>query len=556
MHIDIDKILEDTCYKLPKGYPTIVNGVFTEREEVLIINEVLEAKGLPTLPLPEAKPVKDYQAAANFITSKLTQKVLGSDLDKITLRPFITKDNEIRLEAPQASRMSVASKLALATKGGLIGNKAEFNFNLNGIKYTCTVKPTVLETKTDTDVKEGLSVVLANINDPGELTKDNVRQFAKKILQQPLSKAVEGLDNKVTKKIRNYLNVVINATDNSTLVKAAGNINQNISHSNSFQTFLNKNPDFQIERSTFFESIRKLGSDIAEVEKDKWCPGDIYFIRRGSEGFIEEKMTKAEEAFAEDDGNPERAIGLLNGLFSDISNFDQKVARKHMIVAVSLKMQDAQGGKLKSALAEYENVSNYTYNISTDERNLPEKDLIKSVETLRTSFMKVINTRPDSVEYVVKGELSNLKAIKDTKANTTKKILLGKLGAYKALEYILKNVVSKSQDLDDALVGLAAYGYGIVKSGAGYYINPPFLKLIATKSGEAVIPIYFPPGQTVTLRGNQKGTIQIVDTVDFAGIQISLKLTVGDTNYDLLVSFRFAGSDQITIEITEAKHVD
>ena len=58
MHIDIDKILEDTCYKLPKGYPTVVNGVFTEREEVLIINEVLEAKGLPTLPLPPISKIK------------------------------------------------------------------------------------------------------------------------------------------------------------------------------------------------------------------------------------------------------------------------------------------------------------------------------------------------------------------------------------------------------------------------------------------------------------------------------------------------------------------
>jgi len=61
--VDWDSILSGVSYKLPKGYPTVVDGVFTEREEIIIINEALEAEGLPTLPLPEVnkvKPVKNY----------------------------------------------------------------------------------------------------------------------------------------------------------------------------------------------------------------------------------------------------------------------------------------------------------------------------------------------------------------------------------------------------------------------------------------------------------------------------------------------------------------
>ncbi len=201
-YVDFGRILNEVSYKLPKGYPTVVDGVFTEREEIIIINEALEAEGLSTLPLPEANPVKDYQAATNFITSKLTQKILGSDLDKITLRPFITKDNEIRLEVPQVSRMSVASKLALATKGGLIGNKAQFSFNIKGIKYTCVVKPATPETKTDTDVKEGLSVVMSyypeyltgNENDKDQITQNNYKEASKKLLQFIKTGAVSGLD--------------------------------------------------------------------------------------------------------------------------------------------------------------------------------------------------------------------------------------------------------------------------------------------------------------------------------------------------------------------------
>ena len=52
--VDWDSILNEVSYKLPKGYPTVVDGVFTEREEIIIINEALVAEGLPTLPLPEA----------------------------------------------------------------------------------------------------------------------------------------------------------------------------------------------------------------------------------------------------------------------------------------------------------------------------------------------------------------------------------------------------------------------------------------------------------------------------------------------------------------------
>ena len=55
--VDWDSILNEVCYKLPKGYPTVVDGVFTEREEIIIINEALEAEGLSTLPLPEAGKV-------------------------------------------------------------------------------------------------------------------------------------------------------------------------------------------------------------------------------------------------------------------------------------------------------------------------------------------------------------------------------------------------------------------------------------------------------------------------------------------------------------------
>ena len=51
-----NEVFTEWCYKIPKGYPTIVDGVFTEYEEVKILNEILKEKFGESIPLPEAKP--------------------------------------------------------------------------------------------------------------------------------------------------------------------------------------------------------------------------------------------------------------------------------------------------------------------------------------------------------------------------------------------------------------------------------------------------------------------------------------------------------------------
>jgi len=90
--VDWDSILSEVSYKLPKGYPTVVDGVFTEREEIIIINEALEAEGLPTLPLPEvdkAKPIKKYEKG--FINDAGTKEGL--------VMYFATQETEMLEEA-------------------------------------------------------------------------------------------------------------------------------------------------------------------------------------------------------------------------------------------------------------------------------------------------------------------------------------------------------------------------------------------------------------------------------------------------------------------------
>lgn len=56
IQVDWDEILTEWSYRCPKGYPTVIDGKFTERDEVVILNEILEDRGFGSISLPEAKP--------------------------------------------------------------------------------------------------------------------------------------------------------------------------------------------------------------------------------------------------------------------------------------------------------------------------------------------------------------------------------------------------------------------------------------------------------------------------------------------------------------------
>jgi len=111
--VDWDSILSEVSYKLPKGYPTVVDGVFTEREEIIIINEALEAEGLPTLPLTEAKDVK-------VVTSTIKPGPFIKWLDSLTM---VKKTAWFEL-IPVVQAMSGKSKLTVNIMSDTISKKS------------------------------------------------------------------------------------------------------------------------------------------------------------------------------------------------------------------------------------------------------------------------------------------------------------------------------------------------------------------------------------------------------------------------------------------------
>lgn len=550
--VDMNEILEEWSYRLPKGYPTIVDGVFTERGEVEILNQLLEERGLQALPLPEAKPAK-------FTESDIDKLLSTPVIKKLTIAKRALKPNNTIVlyvtGIKKAQRADILKSIATSLKSAKYVNKIStagaVQGAYNGIPYFIVIKEHV-EEKTDTDLKEGLSVVAANIPNLQAATPQNVGQVVDSMIKA--STNVVGLSESTKLKIIDYLKTIKKKLGDPKIAKLATTIlNENISQGSSFQIFLKANPTFRIERGQnkdeLFTQIRNTAAKITNLPADKWCPGDIYFIRKGSEGAIKKVLDDAQKQ-----EKKEVALTMINNMFSPIPGFKNKVDKKHNIVAVSLKQSSAQGGKLKSAFQQYEGTPT-DYNISSDEMkyNLPK--LVIGIEQMRSDILKAIKS-----EKVTKYsyEPCDLKQIKD------RKILLGKFGAYKAMSYILAKIAKKGDKLDDALVGLTAYGFGIVKKD-NVPVNPPFLKLIADSKGKATEPQYFEPGRTLMLTNLQGGPkpseIQILDGPKYGGFKVILALSLlgaskeGEETIKYEINFRYNGGSQLTVELGKPVHL-
>ena len=181
---------------------------------------------------------------------------------------------------------------------------------INGYTYSIKFSKPMDETYADTDVKEGLSVFFAYYDKQSEkITIDNYKEEVGSLLQFVKVKSnIFGLSKSTYTKCLNYLKGLVESGNKKNMPifrSYSTTVNQNMSHGNTFAAFFENNTNFYVERDTLFERIRKTGSDISGYPKDKWCPGDIYFIRNGSESEIEKRLTLATKQSSD---NKEQAL--------------------------------------------------------------------------------------------------------------------------------------------------------------------------------------------------------------------------------------------------------
>ena len=255
--MNIDEILLEWSYRLPKGYPTIVDGVFTEYEEVKILNEIMEEKGFgKNLPVQEAKV--------------------------ISAQSINTNDTNVK------------EALVMVFYDCLRSNS---NFKQTYAK--------LLQQPADKDIDELVSVLdkSKSLNsDYGFKDIDSLHNF----IVQELSNLNKN-KSKAFKLINNTFSAANTIATNEKITRYTGG--------KKYAT-----------RGTVFNSIRKDAVNFFRDIKvnlnfpDNWCPGDFYLMAETN------KPTAAN-------------IVELNSKFAGPSYPEGE------IVAVSLKMEDAQAGK-------------------------------------------------------------------------------------------------------------------------------------------------------------------------------------------------------------------
>lgn len=605
VQVDWDEILTEWSYRCPKGYPTVVDGKFTEYKEVKILNEILEDRGFDGISLPEAKVIEKEELLLKVLKTAAMSSVFNvvSTKQGSETTVFVTG-------IKQDGRVPAIKKLLQPLQAELgkdyevkphstFPNKKKIVVGTGSTRITLNFQVQPTENKTDTNVKEGYSVLFGYYPEAIEtFTKDNLKKNTTAIARYLQSRDnITGLSKDMVSDMVTFAQKAAKTEDKKAITKFVSFFNQVLSHGRTFDAFFEKNDDFYIDRGEFFERIRAAGSLISKEAKDKWCPGDVYFIRNGSESMIEPALEAIEKS-PKDIAPADRARLLvqLNSLFS--STFNGKVSDKTPIVAVSLKLADAQAGKLKSGLESYKpsDVAT-TYNLTKDEQKYVLADFdaktgkaykaVKKQQELIESIVKAENNSKGGSTFIWQPKFDLDKLIADTNLPRKKgeedineqklEILKFKYAAYKAFLFIYEAVAKQDKTQVDVKLGdLVAFGLGVAQSKLGGstkpedpYINPPFFKVIANEDGTAMLdsskrirPQFFRPGSVVSLASAEKTAkrpiIKIVDNQYFKGFELHMHITLSGKKegqfdkYEIVVAFRSNGSSQATIELQTA----
>jgi hypothetical protein len=501
----LEKFLHSIAYKFPKGYPDMKNN-----QDILLLENELKKLGIELL-LENQNLVNTLKKSGLFdeygdieSSGKDTLKLVFSNI------PGRGKQaDQMRLDVYDLIKQlsdkgdSITNFKKLATGSSLGSAQVDFD----GKRYRLIVKGASEETASDTDVKEALVSLFYSTNIDTPFTTENYSARVSQLIEIS-NKGIAGESPEASKKVADFLQ----ATSGEPKKQYVDFINQPLSSALAIKKVY---PGQKLIRTGAFNAVRTKAQALTGIPADKWCPGDLYVQLGPVEG-----IESADN------------IELINDMFNDSWGGDQKP-----LTAVSLKQQEAQGGKAKALLNKYTKVKE-DYNLTSEEIDFDEQQYIDGIQELRKKVSSYIQGNPN-IEY--KLDSSNLKP--------DIKFLRGKFAALKSIEFLFRQF--PNDQVDDAIVALA--GFALSLSG----INPTFFKVTGQKSGEPGKVDEFPRGQNIVLYNvdGDYDPIQIQDSSTFGGLKIDFTIEKGGKPYSVSINARNNGNTQGTLEIQKIQPV-
>ena len=568
MHIDIDKILEDTCYKLPKGYPTVVNGVFTERDEVLIINEVLEAKGLPTLPLPEAGKVKPEIYATGFKDS--TNSKEGLVMYFASLDPKLLKRAETKIYEGLADQLKLP--IDEVTNDTYL-NAADVIYNINLLNTTKYPFAPEIKKKWSNAITSGKLLqnmygakIPADLIDRGASIFDKIKGLA---VELAVGEGIKGVDkdkwcpadifiygsfpeSPTEAMMSTYLRVQVEGTClnnyfTETFTKPAENrilavsLKEDVARGGKATSY-----NLLLEKSLEYPKVASLNPDL-------------------NTKLAAITQLNAYKNKKQDYGELSDALNNLNKIKKQTPTLSNLITSATLVLKVAVN-NDIHAGKKKVKLTNKtptpESLSNLNESIKAFANSI-YANVLKTYEVQQINYMSVLQAnRQLKVTSEFETQTKTIEANENI-VNTVEE-LLKKTNCYivatdliDKLEIgIIKKIPEGLQQLakmHNPFIALAAFGM----SQAGY--SPTFFKLVGNKSFGSAHIDFFPSDGVITL--SPKTEIKVIDTVDYKGFKTVYKVRqVSESkglskDYSVKLDFLYSG-EQFKIEITEIKSAE
>jgi hypothetical protein len=392
-------------------------------------------------------------------------------------------------------------------EGSSLGS-AKINFN--GKDYTLIVKGTPGTDSADTDVKEALVSLLYVTNIDTPFTKENYDERVAQLI--PIAeKGIPGESSIASNKVVTYLKAT--NSDSNKYIKF---INQPFSSALSIKQAY---PGEKLIRDGLFTQAKSLGKQLSGYPSDKHNPGDL-FVDLGGANLDNIKTLEG-----------------LNDLFVDSwGNKTNERGEKAPFVSISLKQEEAQGGKAKALLQKYTKVKS-DYNLSKEEQKYTTDEFREGIKGLRSKVQSLVGGNNNIVYDFKDGNLEDKK-------------LQGKYAALKSIEFLFR--IFPDQKVDDAVVALA--GFALSLTG----VNPTFFKLKGKSNGSPASVETFKRGESIDLYDDANDNLDpivIEDTPEFGGLKIKFLIKKGGEIHSVAINARNNGNTQGTLEIQKIDKV-
>ena len=533
----LDKFFTKYSYKFPKGYPDL-----KDKQDILLMESILGELGVK-MKLKESLGYGDLQKKyyPKGATSDLAKKYNTRGerfIEKIKKgEPLVLTDNSTVIIDLEASQDSFDFNTFMGELIDIDGKKYKINKTKSDFSKTPEFGGqedsggTEEKPSGDTDTKESLVIVFFNIlKEEGELTDfqgeqkigaENKNWISNFKTIDSSNNLWDNIDPGVKSKIESQFKIGRSLTSPNQDWKSF--FNNPYSIAKELETVY---PNARMERSEYFDDIRKVAQVITGLPPDKWNPGDIYLVHK--EGNFDKAIKDASEY---------ASIQYINDLFTNDWGKTNKP-----LTSISLKEEKYQPGRAKSYLDKFQG-GEIKYNISkkgieTEEVYIEWKD--KNPNKKIEDFYKTeIDRYREEIPKLIPKDLKIEFEFPNDYPSKPKQIK-SKYGAYRLLNFLL------SEDPAKRILGLFSYGISLDQD---LLVNPTFWKLIGKNKGTDPKKIKYEAGATTGLIPEEE--IKITD--DSGNGNIKMETTITKTQGDdvekekVSKTFRTSGGDSIQI---------